>query len=148
MIVNKSTNNTRINNIMSHIQDHLNNVSRQCFDTAIITDNKGNAKGKVIVRYTDSQMGFNNETGVIFHHNDIHINCTDTRKGSAYNQYNLYDILSENGCKVLGWNKEQFFNYGNKPKHFEGMQNIEGISSCKDMRYIKVGNSLFKIHWI
>ena len=130
---------------MKYFQDHLNTVKPQTFDMAIITDSKGKAKGKIIVRYTNSQIGYNNETGIVFHHQDIDINFSTTIKGDTYNKGAVFTLLTEQGCKVLDWSKTPFYTYSTKNK--QG-RNIDGISSCTDQKYIKVGNSLFTINWV
>ena len=137
---------------MKHFQDHLAHVSSQTLNTAVIVDSKGEQRGSVIVRYTKSTDGYNNETGVCFYYGDYQLDYTKTIKGSRWMTGGLYELLSEHkGIKILDWHKREFYTFNNKPKNRKEaavMTGIDGISQPSEMRYIKIGNAVFSILWV
>ena len=133
---------------MKNLLEKLSTISNQTFDSAIITDSKGQQQGKVLVRYTKGQIGYNNETGVLLNHEDINLDFNKSKKGGCYSHGGLYTLLAEAGCKVLDHSKREYYDQHRSSAKKDTMQNIHGMSSCTEFKYIKKGNSLFTIHWI
>jgi hypothetical protein len=69
---------------MPHFIDYSSHVSKQTFSAAAITDSKGNQVGRIIIRFTDAQIGYNHHVGVSFYPADIDFGAT--LKGSTYSQ--------------------------------------------------------------
>ena len=110
---------------MKHFIDSYSNLSKQTFDTAIIVDSKGKQAGKIIVRYTNSQIGCNNQTGVIFYPSDL--NFEKTEKGSSYNQDSVYTLLSDSGCSVYSHGMKKFTTYGKKEKNCQMSDSVSNV---------------------
>jgi len=119
-----------------HFIDKYSNLAKQCFDTAIITDIKCNAVGKIIIRYTNAQIGYNNETGIIFH--PANLNFSKVMKNDCYGrELAVFELLTEANCKVLDLYKKEFTR--NK---------VKGISTLTAYCYIRHNKKLYKIHWV
>jgi len=127
-----------------YFQDHLNTVKKQTFDMAIITDSKGKSAGKIVVRYTDAQIGYNNETGIVLYGYDL--SYSNTRKGSTYDQDSVFHLLRGIGAKVYNHSGIEFCTYRDKKR--EGLINADSISRCTEFVAFKIGNSKFNIHWV
>ncbi len=133
---------------MSDVFEHFNNISRQTFDAAIITNSKGKKVGKILVRYTNAQIGWNNETGIYFYgHGDNRLEFSSTIKGNTYTNDSVYVLLKNIGAKVYGFNDVRFYSYGEEPKT-ENRQSVDSISRCTEFLSFKLGNSKFNILWI
>ena len=128
-----------------HFMEKVNSMTRQAIDTAVIVDAKGQRRGKIIVRYTDSQIGWNNETGIIFHYGKSNLDFGKTVKGGAYDRSAVYALLSSIGAKVYGWRGLQYHTYSDKPTKGHNLQNVSGVSQCTDFTSFKIGNKTFKI---
>ena len=127
-----------------NFQDHLNTVKKQTFDMAIITDSKGKSSGKIVVRYTDSQIGYNNQTGIVLYRYDLDYGTT--RKGSTYDQDSVFHLLRGIGAKVYNHSGVEFCTYGDKKR--EGKINADSISRCTEFVSFKIGRAKFTIHWV
>ena len=89
---------------MKHFIDYSQNVSKQTFSAAVIVDSEGKQVGKIIIRFTDSQIGYNHNVGVIFY--PAELNFEKTRKGGTYDQPGtLFKVLHDAGIKVYAHNK-------------------------------------------
>ena len=133
---------------MKHFLDHTQNVSKQCFDTAVITDSKGKKVGKIIIRYTNSQIGYNNQTGILFYAGEGRaLDFGTTVKGSTYNKDGVFTLLSSIGAKVYGFNDLQFYDYNNKLTG-DNTQSVDSISRCTEFLKFKIGNSVYNILWV
>lgn len=129
---------------MTHFLDHYSTVKKQTFDTAIITDSKGVA-GKIIVRYTDSNIGYNNETAVLVHGIDG-LDFGNTRKGDQYDKTNVFDLLRGAGAKVYDHSGQQFGDYSCKNR--DELRMCDSVSRCTDFVSFKIGNRKFNINWV
>lgn len=139
---------------MTHFIDHLNTVKKQTFDMAVITNSKGQKVGKIIIRYTDSQIGYNNETGIIFQtrgDDPNHLDFSNTIKNGSYNVCNgVYELLTGIGAKLYGRNGVKFHGYMtkfSKPVPENG-QNVDSMSQPTEFEYFKIGNRRFNILWV
>ena len=130
---------------MQHFTDHYQQVKKQTFDTAIITDSKGKVSGKIIVRYTDSQIGYNNETAILLYGNDK-LNFGTTRKGSTYDHDMVYRMLRDAGAKVYSYNGDQFGDYSDKNR--ENLVMADSMSRCTDFHSFKIGSNKYNILWV
>ena len=131
--------NKKGNPIMTtHFIDRLDHVSRQTFSAAVILDADGNQCGRIIVRFTDSQIGYNHEVGISFYHSQLpssESNFSMSRKGSCYsNPATMVDMLQELGFTC--WTH-------NKPVTGRG----DYLSRFKDIESMKAGNRKFRILW-
>jgi len=129
---------------MKHFIDHYQIVKKQTFDTAIITNSKGKIAGKIIVRYTDSQIGYNNETGILLYAADLDFG--NTLKGDTHNKENVFRLLRSVGAKVYDHSGSQFGTYSDKNR--SELRMADSVSQCRDFVSFKIGNSKYKIHWI
>ena len=130
---------------MKHFIDNYCTVKAQTFDTAIITDSNGKVAGKIIVRYTNSQIGYNNETAILMYSIDG-LDYTNTRKGSTYNQESVFYILRDVGAKVYNYQGKQFGMYGDKDR--ENLIMADSISRCTEFSSFKIGNRKYNINWV
>lgn len=116
---------------MKHFIDHINMVSKQTFSCALIFDAKGKQCGKIIVRFTDSQIGYNHQLGMVFGDLDF----GTTFKGDCYsNPDTLIKALQSIDCKALNFRKE-----------IVGIGS--GSSQFNDIKYIRQGRKTFRIEW-
>ena len=128
-----------------HFIDRVNSMSRHAFDQAIITNSKGEPCGKIIVRYTDSQIGWNNETSIIL--NGYPLDFGVTKRGSTYDHGSVFHLLRGVGAKVYGWNGTRYIGYEDKkPKTPYHMS--DSTSNCRDFTSFKIGNKKFNILWV
>lgn len=118
-----------------NFSDKINTVQNQCTDKAIITDSKGKAVGKIIVRYTDSHIGYNNETGILF--DEFGLDFGTTQKGSTYDKKEVAKILLHAGLQPLTWGKEKITK-----------RSASSLNNCTEVCFIKKGNRLFNILWV
>jgi len=89
---------------MKHFIDYSHNVSKQTFSAAVIVDSEGRQVGKIIIRFTDSQIGYNHNVGVIFY--PAELSFEKTRKGGTYDQPGtLFKVLHDAGIEVYAHNK-------------------------------------------
>ena len=145
---------------MKHFLDCTQDVSRQTFDMAIILDNKGKKVGKIIVRYTNAQIGYNNQTAIIFHGMPVlnesgqytgqyDLDAGKTIKGCSYDKDSVFELLASIGAKVYGWNGLQFYSYEHKAgAKAESSQNVNSISRCTEFLSFKIKNNKFRIEWV
>jgi len=130
---------------MKHFADKLASMSKQTTDEAIILDSKGSLVGKVFVRYTDSTIGWNNETGVIFHDNDIHLDLSKTEKHDCYNNLDgLFNLLKSIGANLFDYNNQHIVD-NHKDIH---ARQLDSMSSVRDLEQFKISNRKYKILWV
>ena len=127
--------------------DKYSKLSRQCFDTAVITNSKGDRVGKIIVRYTDSHIGYNNETGIMFHGAGVTLDFSNTVKGNSYDKSSVYEMLAGAGCRVYGYGGLEFTDDRGKMNN-DNTQRVESISRCDEFTSFKKGNAVFRILWV
>ena len=83
------------------VSEKLSNVSRQATSVGVIQDDKGNIRGRILVRFTPAQIGYNHEVSVHCYPLDMN-QADDVAKGSCYqNPVTLFDLLEENGYSCL-----------------------------------------------
>ena len=120
----------------NNIFDRINKVSKQTISAAVITDSKGRACGRVLVRFTDSQVGYNHEVAVIFHEGETSIDAGTSSKGSCYsNPSTLVKKLQAENLKPL--------QHSGKP--IEGCGDY--LSQFTDVCGFKMGRKRFDILW-
>ena len=119
---------------MKHFIDKVKTVSNQCTDNAIILDSKAKRVGSVVIRYTNAQIGCNNEIGVIF---DDLIDFSTTKKGNTYDHMNLFYIFHDLGIKC-------FDGCGNQINE----KNQGSYSRNNELVKLKMGNKIFNLEWI
>lgn len=83
------------------VSEKLSTVSRQAASVGVIQDDKGNIRGRILVRFTPAQIGYNHEVSVHCHALEM-THCDDVAKGSCYeNPATLFDLFDRNGHQVL-----------------------------------------------
>ena len=129
---------------MKHFIDKVSNMASQVLDTAVITDSTGKVVGKVVVRYTNAQIGWNNETGIVFHAGGKSLDFSVTEKHDSHNNCEgVFNLLSSIGGKVYDYRGEQFAD-----NHKLNLRQVGSLSSVKDFTSFKLGNSKFNILWV
>jgi hypothetical protein len=124
---------------MTHFIDYTSNISKQTFSAAAITDRKGNMVGKIIVRFTDSQIGYNHQVGVLFYNADL--DFSETLKGGTYNQPDtLFTVLTNANIKCYDWHQNQIT--------ARGANSADSLSSFNDIRYIKHNRKTYTLNWV
>ena len=127
---------------MKYLIDKIDSLSKQSVSAAAITDSSGNLAGKVLVRFTQSYIGWNHEV-VAFLFGKEGMRANNSKKGGTYeNPTTLYKLINEAGLKCFDYNKRKFGHYD------KGTVNIASMSQFSDIRYIKDGNKLYTLHWV
>lgn len=119
----------------SHIMDNYQQCKKQCFDTAFIVDSKGNKVGKIIIRYTKSGYGYNNETGVLFY--DAGLDFSNTEKGGVYNNMGVVKLLIESGVRCFDASGEQIT-----------LVNCQQYSRPTQLNSLKIGGKKYRVWWV
>ena len=129
---------------MTHFIDYTCNVSKQTFSAAVIIDSQGKQRGKIIIRFTDSQIGYNHHVGVIFH--PAELNFSDTRKGSTYSQPGtLFKLLANNGIESYNFNNQLIVGYSKKqPKN---TQMYDSMSRFDEIVKLKFNRKTYRVLW-
>lgn len=138
---------------MTNFIDHTEQVKKQTFDMAVITDASGRKVGKIVIRYTPAVVGANTETGILFNagaDESQWLNFGKTEKNDATNtSFGVYNLLSSIGAKVYGHNMRRFYTYADKPKPMpREAQNIDSLSRPTEIQCFKLGNRRFNILWV
>jgi len=123
-----------------NILDKFGTVSNQCFDAGVIVNAQGKQCGRVLVRYTKGQYGYNNESHVHLF-GDVR---PDTVKGSVYNKSGVFDILTAMGAKCYGYDGRLFV----ECEAGDNQQTIDSISSFNELTAFKIGRKQYKILWV
>lgn len=131
-----------------HFIDKINSLSRQSISAAAIVDSDGDMAGKVLIRFTDSQYGWNHEVGVtMWRQADNGRQSLDfgrSSKGGTYNRPGtLYFMLREAGFRCFMHGGKEIGDYENKTGC-----NYDSLSSFSDIAFIKQGNRKFRLLWI
>jgi len=127
---------------MKHFFNRANGMSKHAISTAAIIDSDGNLAGKIVIRFTDSQVGWNHEAGVLFYPADI--DFSDSRKGSTYSQPDtLYYVFREAGIKCFDWQGRRFGDYSDRHDVM-----IDSQSRFNDIATIKHGRKKYRLLWI
>ena len=127
------------------ILDKTNHVSKQTFSAAVITDSKGKQVGKIIIRFTDSQIGYNHEVGVLFH--PAELSFRESHKGNTYAQPDtLYFLLSRAGIKCYNWSGQRVIDYTLIEKGVKG-QNYNSMSRFDEIVKLKHGRKEYNVLW-
>jgi hypothetical protein len=125
--------------------DYVNHVSKQTFSAAVITDSKGKQVGKIVIRFTGSQIGYNHEVGVVFYPADI--NFSSTRKGNTYGQPgSLYYLLRDAGVKMYNFSGNQVIDYDMQKKGVSG-QNYDSMSRFDEIVKLKFNRKSYNVLW-
>jgi len=126
-----------------NLLDQANHISRQTFSAAVIVDSEGNQAGKVVVRFTPSQIGYNNQVGVIFHPADL--SFSKTIKGNSYSApTTLVRLLNQAGVTCCDWGGTEIV-AGHKAS--EGQVSSESLSRFDDVASIKHGRKQYSVLW-
>ena len=137
---------------MKHFSDKLNTMSKQVVDSAVIVDGKGNKVGSISVRYTDAQIGWNNETCVLLYTGLTGIKGLDygnSIKGDCYDQGSVFKLLTSVGARVYGHRGKRFYSYEHKEgSKCKDSQNVDSISSCNEFQAFTINRKKFKILWV
>ena len=129
---------------MKHFFDKLNSMTKQSFSAAAIVDAKGNHVGRVLIRFTDSYIGWNHEAGVIFHAENVALNMNSTRKGNTYSTPGtLYYLFRDAGVKCYDRRDQQIGDYDNKTA-----VNYDSLSRFDDIASVKISRKIYKLLWI
>ena len=126
-----------------HFIDHTDHISRQTFSAAVIVDSNGKQAGKIIIRFTPSQIGYNHQVGVLFHPADMSFEVA--LKGSTYSQpQTLADLFSGAGVRMYDWTGREII-AGWKDK--EGAVCAQSLSRFDDIASIKHGRKQYSVLW-
>ena len=130
---------------MKHFIDHTQNVSKQTFSAGVIVDSKGKMQGKVVIRFTDAQIGYNHQVGVVFY--PAEINFKDASKGGTYAQPDtLFYLLRDAGCKVYRRDGIRVIDYTLKDQGIDG-QMYDSMSRFDEIEMIKYKRKTYRILW-
>ena len=126
-----------------HFIDHSDHISRQTFSAAVILDSKGRLQGRIMIRFTPSQIGYNHEVGVIFH--PAGVDYASTMKGGTYSQPStLIELLDANGVKSYTWSGDLIFN---QSRGEPGQVCAESLSQFSDVASLKHGRKSYRVLW-
>ena len=126
-----------------HFIDHSDHISRQTFSAAVILNSAGTQVGKIIVRFTPSQVGLNHEVGVIFH--PAGIDYASTMKGGTYSQPStLIELLDANGVKSYAWSGDLIIS-SHRAK--AGEVSAGSLSQFNDVASLKHGRKTYRVLW-
>ena len=128
---------------MTNFIDHTSHVSKQTFSAAVITDSKGKQVGKIIIRFTDAQIGYNHEVGVVFYPADLNFSET-LKSGVNNNPDTLYHLLNNNGIKVYS-RYSQLIGYKNKETN--KTVRYDSLSDFSDIVRIKFNRKSYNVLW-
>ena len=126
---------------MKHFLDRINTLSKQTVDSAIITTASGTPVGKIHIRYTEGQYGYNHEVGMLIN------GVTDfgtTQKGNAYDRAALFKLIKAIGGKAFDYSGNRLDDYSERKSN---LQNIDSTSSLTELRSFKIGKRKFNILW-
>ncbi len=130
---------------MTHFIDYTQNVSKQTFSAAIITDSKGKQVGKIIIRFTDSQIGYNHQVGVIFHPSDC-LGFDKTSKGGTYSQPGtLFHLLDTDGIKQFNFGGQRIVGYDDKTA--PNTQIYDSMSTFNEITTLKYKRKTYNVLW-
>ena len=125
---------------MKHFYDKVSGMGNHAVSCAAITDSKGELCGKVLIRFTNAQIGWNHEAGVLFNPLDL----SQSSKGGTYSvPGTLYFLFREAGIKCYDWHKSLIGDYENKTD-----TNYDSLSTFNDIRYIKQGRKTYTLNWL
>lgn len=128
---------------MNHFIDYTNHLSKQTFSAAAIVDSGGKQVGEIIIRFTQSQIGYNHQVGVIFH--PAELDFSNNKKGGTHEQPGtLFYILREAGVKAFNFGGDLITTYGDKAegRHYNSMSRFDEIITLKYKRKI------YRILWV
>ena len=130
-----------------HFLDKVSSMSRQTIEAGIITGTDGVPVGRIIIRYTDSKIGWNHEASIWF--NDLYNDkapCTNfmhTVKGDTYDVGNTtFWLLCDKLEATLvhrDWSKNKDEGY----KSYDPNR----IAAFKSIDYFKIGGKTYRIDW-
>ena len=110
----------------------------------MITNSKGHKVGSIIIRYTPSQIGYNNEVGVLLYvGGETVADYSDNIKGSTYSHMNAARLLIDKGVRCFSHNNEIVTNRLTKT----GQQHTESFSSNKELERLKIGRKHYRVLW-
>ena len=119
---------------MKHFIDLVTGMSKHSISCAAIVDSKGNEKGVIRVRYTDSTIGWNHRGHLIF--NGEHREKLEFRGNCYANPKSLCSAIESIGLVALDWHERKIENTG------------ESLSGFNDIKYIKQGRKKYKLIWV
>ena len=86
---------------MRTVSEKLSTTGRQAASVGVIQDEKGNIRGRILVRFTPAQIGYNHEVSVHCHALEMS-QVDDVKKGSCYqNPVTLFDLIDRSGHTCL-----------------------------------------------
>lgn len=145
---------------MTNFIDKFHKLSRQCVSAAVILDSKGVTRGRIVIRFTNGQIGFNHQLTVLFL--AAGLNYSTSSKGGSYDQPGtlfkhlnntgrvMYDnnsvkLYSDTGkVKMYNYDKKQIVGYGSKIKD---SRMYDSLSRFDEICYLKVGRKTYRIAW-
>lgn len=125
-----------------YLLDKINSMSRQSVSTAVIVDSKGDMAGKILVRFTDSQIGWNHEIsatlwGFMDENGNNLLSMNKSKKGNCYsNPFTLFKLFNDAGLKC--------YDYSENPI---SARRADSLSAFSSIAMIKHGNRKFRIYW-
>ena len=119
---------------MKHFIDLVTGMSKHSISCAAIVDSKGNEKGFIRIRYTDSTIGWNHRGHLLF--NGTQREKVEFRGGCYDNPKSLCKAIESIGLVALDWHERKIENTG------------ESLSSFNDIKYIKQGRKTYKLIWV
>ena len=119
---------------MKHFIDLVTGMSKHSISCAAIVDSKGNEKGFIRIRYTETSYGWSHRGHLIL--NGKQREKAEFRGSCDNNPKSLGLAVDSLGLVALDWNKKKLTHNG------------EDLESFRDIRYIKQGRKTYKIIWV
>jgi hypothetical protein len=132
--------------IMKYLIDKISSMTKQSVSAAAIVDSNGNMAGKVLVRFTDSQIGWNHEVSAVIYDSEgmVALNMRNSRKGGTYDKpLSLYALFDDAGFVPFTHNDRSIGSYDNKRD-----VNVDSLSTFSDIAYVKKGNKRYSLMWV
>jgi len=129
---------------MKHFIDYSSHVSKQTFSAGVIVDNKGKQAGKIVIRFTDSSVGYNHHIGVVFY--PAEMSFKDNAKGGTYSQpRTLFKLFSDSNVKCYTHNK-LIIDYDSRKKHPDGTI-YDSLSRFDEITRLKFKRKSYNVFW-
>jgi len=130
---------------MKHFTEYMRDVSKQTFSAASIVDSRGKQAGSIIIRFTDSYIGYNHNVCVLMYGVDG-LDYGTTAKGGMYSQpQTMVRHFEAHGVKCFNFYGERIF--GNYQKNRKVLV-ADSLSRFSDVHSIKNGNKKYALHWV